>query len=164
MKLQLFVGSLITPFHTPLPFPLNKGKVNKDFHFFRCSSMSDYRRPGLSQLPSARSPLPLKPLRVRYAINYNEVGPGWGWHWCQNLRLASFNFRITAVKLEKRFERVIIVVSFSSTILCRVLLPGGLKMLFKVPFLLSTHPIVWLQLAHSVILEPGVIILLLFCC
>lgn len=37
-------------------------------------------------------------------------------------------------------------------------------MLFKVPFFLSTRPIVWLQLARSVILEPGVIILLLFCC
>lgn len=28
------MGSLITPFHTPLPFLQNKGKVNEDFLFF----------------------------------------------------------------------------------------------------------------------------------
>lgn len=78
MKLELFVGSLITPFHTPLPLPLKKGKVNKDFHFFAVRQCQITAVPASASFPFARPLLPLKPLRVRYAINYNEVRPGWG--------------------------------------------------------------------------------------
>lgn len=80
MKLELFVGSLITPFHTPLPSLLEQWEGEQGLPFLLYINV----RLLASSLPLASLVLSLLPWR--YVINYNERrwgGGGREWHLCQ---------------------------------------------------------------------------------
>lgn len=78
MKLELFVGSLITPFHTPLPFPLNKGKVNKDFNFFAVRQCQITAVPASASSPSLAPCSPSKPSEPDMRLIIMKLDQGGG--------------------------------------------------------------------------------------